>query len=152
MKEIQTLSTAVEGAVSDVIKGYQFVTEKKQGWKPEESAKSAQEIANHVSYWNLVFEKAIRGVALPEASESEWIESNREIKTKEGSRATLEKTSQAFSKAVKGLSGEQLIKSISLPWGSSSTLQAVLGNYNHISYHSGQLNYLQTLLGDTESH
>ncbi|MBI1730179.1 DUF1572 family protein [Candidatus Acetothermia bacterium] len=152
MKEIQTLSTAVEGAVSDVVKGYEFVTAKKQSWKPEESAKSAQEIANHVSYWNLVFERAISGGSLPTASESEWIESNRDAKTKEGSKMLLEKTSQAFTKAVKGLSSEQLSKSISLPWGSSSTLQAVLGNYNHISYHSGQLNYLQTLLGDTESH
>lgn len=55
--------------------------------------------------------------------------------------------------ALDGLGSADWGKKIALPWGHEMTLgELIYLPAFHASYHAGQLNYIQTLLGDTEFH
>jgi len=53
---------------------------------------------------------------------------------------------------VEGLREADYEKKTPRPWGEESLYSTVLGNLWHLTYHSAQLNYIQTLLGDAEEH
>ncbi len=152
MSSAKLLLSVFEGAHADLLKGIDSIPEKKRSWKPESASKSAVEILNHVSYWSLFFTRPLDGKANLEQSEDEWIKSQAELNGAKGAREAAEKVGQTFLKTLGKLSDKQLAQEVELPWGRSTLQQIILINYNHLSYHTGQLNYIQTLLGDSESH
>ena len=152
MSSIKLLISSFEGAHAELLKGNDYIPGKKRAWKPETATRSAIEILNHVSYWNHFFARPLDGKANLQTPEDEWISSKSEMQTAEGAREAAEKASHLFLKALSTLSDKQLSDEVALPWGKASLQQVILSNYNHLSYHIGQLNYIQTLLGDGESH
>ena len=73
--------------------------------------------------------------------------------TKEGTVAKLASSSAAFSVALAGASDEALNSMVTPPWKMDAPLY-ILANIavSHLWYHDGQLNYIQSLLGDDQVH
>jgi uncharacterized damage-inducible protein DinB len=54
---------------------------------------------------------------------------------------------------IDALSDEELKGEITMPWGAVyPVVEAILLPSSHMSYHDGQMNYIQLLLGDTMMH
>lgn len=76
-----------------------------------------------------------------------------EIATKEAAIAKFTAVTQAFAAAVGSASDEQLNAVITPPWQMPAPLIMICNiAVSHIWYHDGQLNYIQSLLGDGEVH
>ncbi len=92
-----------------------------------------------------------REVAIPAAEEREAF--YRSFTTAEKAMALLEKNTTSVMEAVAHLSEEALAEVIPTPFGREMSrfdfAELIMG---HMNYHIGQLNYIQTLYGDAESH
>jgi hypothetical protein len=63
-------------------------------------------------------------------------------------KALHEKTA-ALIAAIGALPRERLSEECTMPWGEQMTVQAIAGlHYWNLTYHLGQINYIQTLYGD----
>ena len=73
--------------------------------------------------------------------------------TYKDAKALMEKSLQELNAALDSLEESRLAEIVEMPWGMKMPMTQVifLGSY-HTSYHNGQLNYIQTLLGDSEFH
>lgn len=73
--------------------------------------------------------------------------------TKEGACAYLASSTAAFAGALNAASDEALNTVVTPPWKMPAPL-FILANIavSHVWYHDGQLNYIQTLLGDEKVH
>lgn len=73
--------------------------------------------------------------------------------TKEGATEMLPSAVAAFSSALSGASDEALETVITPPWQMPAPLFMIAQiAVSHLWYHDGQLNYIQSLLGDDKIH
>lgn len=73
--------------------------------------------------------------------------------TKAGAISTLQSAADAFNAALNGASDESLNAIVTPPWQMDAPLFAIANiTVSHIWYHDGQLNYIQSLLGDDKVH
>ncbi|NIM06015.1 MAG: hypothetical protein GTN69_01475 [Armatimonadetes bacterium] len=71
----------------------------------------------------------------------------------ESAKAALEKNQSEFFAALEEIDESRLAEMVKMPWGEELSLgQYILLPSYHTCYHVGQLNYIQTLLGDAEFH
>jgi len=152
MSELQRLVTLSQSSADALMKGLRFVPQEKRDWKPAPTAWSAHEVVAHLSYWTTYFTKAVKGETLTPPDEASWRASTKELKEAAQAEKLVERVHQEFVAAVKGLSDKDLAREVELPWGKETVASAVGGNFWHVTYHQGQLNYIQTLLGDREDH
>ncbi len=62
--------------------------------------------------------------------------------------ARLRQGTDEFCNAVRSVPVEKFGESLELPWAVVSMSEAMLHAVWHMSYHEGQVNYIQTLYGD----
>jgi hypothetical protein len=68
-------------------------------------------------------------------------------------KALMAQCQQELFEALDSLGNADWEKQLTLPWGEKMTLaQALYLSSYHTCWHAGQLNYIQTLLGDKEFH
>jgi hypothetical protein len=149
--DVQELTIRARNNAIAFAKAARHIPADKHDWKPAPSARSAAEILAHTAYWNVVLTEPLRGKTL-DVAEDDWIKSQADFQDPKRAEALARQTGEAFAAAVEGLRETDYEKQTSLPWGEESLYHVVLGNLWHLTYHSAQLNYIQTLLGDTEEH
>lgn len=75
------------------------------------------------------------------------------VTSKEKALAILHEGADALAATIGGLSDEDLMRDTMAPWGQPLKVVELLAiAVTHVAYHSGQLNYLQLLNGDTAVH
>lgn len=141
-----------EGTVNSFLTAYEKIPLLKREWRSEETAKSAIEIANHISYWNLVLTIPLLGLEPLEASEEQWILEHPNLAYDDEAYKKARNTCVEFLDFIRYAKDGAFSEEVELPWGNRTKLQVIYSNLAHITYHEGQLNYIQTLLGDTEDH
>ena len=57
-----------------------------------------------------------------------------------------------FISALEGTPEDEMFREIQTPGGTTSPYDLALFCATHVNYHDGQLNYIQSLLGDTKFH
>ncbi len=149
---LELLAHRSESAVESLLRAFSFIPKEKRDWKPADPSRNALEILNHAAYWTLYFTRILRGEGPWPVSEEEWPRSTQATQDGEKAQRLAEEGGKEFVEAVKKLSPEDLKREVELPWGKETFGQVIWDNYWHLSYHEGQLNYLQTMLGDTEHH
>ena len=149
---LEALTHRSRSAVESFLKAFSFLPEDKRQWKPADTSRTALEILSHATYWTLYFTRILRGEGPLQVSEEEWLGSTQAIQDMEKAQKLAEESGKEFVKAVRKLSAEDLEREVELPWGRETLAKVVWDNYWHLGYHEGQLNYLQTMLGDTEHH
>jgi hypothetical protein len=96
--------------------------------------------------------RALRGEGPWNVTEEAWTHSTQELKDHASAEQLAERSGKEFLAAVGKLSSKDLDKTTELPWGQQTLYQVVLANNWHLTYHTAQLCYIQTLLGDTKDH
>lgn len=116
-------------------------------WKPE-GAKSVLEIVREVAEVNERWASILRT--------GKWVgyDLSREapsfLPTLAVARAHFRTTTGLFVTEVRRFPNDRLTEVISLPWGDITGEQALFHALWHMSYHEGQVGYLQTMYGDHE--
>ena len=130
--------------------GASFVPEEKRSWKPAGTSRSAREILAHATYWNLYFMRLLRGEKTWEMDEETWTRSTKELQDSDQALKLAEKSGKDFVASFEKVAPKDLEKKVELPWGHRTLYQVALDNFWHLTYHVGQLCYIQTMLGDTQ--
>lgn len=81
-----------------------------------------------------------------------WITAPAEFSNKETALAAIKESSEKMIKTAEGFSDADMDKAIKTEHGETNIAERLRFVALHNWYHSGQFNYMQTLLGDSEWH
>ena len=156
MPSIQNLFVnLIQAMADDMIRAVDATPKDKAVWKPLETGRSIQEIALECAGVNLFMAKAISTYAAPVMDREEFAKFTAEHDTLEKSVAALKSSLSALSAAIICFPTEKLDDTILLPFPGGTTVafaELISKPYYHLSYHLGQINYIQTLYGDKAMH
>ena len=119
--------------------------EDRTDWKPE-GGRSVLEIVREVAEVNERWASILRN--------GKWVgydparEAPSFLPTLSVARAHLRTTTGLFVTEVRGFPDSRLQNTISVPWGDITGETALFHALWHMSYHEGQIGYLQTMYGD----
>ena len=127
-----------------------FVPADKWNWKPAPTASSAQEITAHITQTLARAALMIAGADWDEAeSQMPDVLTNGSL---EAAKAKLHEAAEAFAVQVEELTPEAGNRILHTPYGDFSVAQFASVDLMDLMHHHGQIAYIQTLCGDTESH
>jgi uncharacterized damage-inducible protein DinB len=131
--------------VKNINNNLAYIPDDRLTWKPAPTANSVLEIMNHLV---AVIEFQTANIRGDEDTEFQ----NLNFVTREQAKESLQKAGDEYSQVVKSVSEEDWSREITLPFGVFSA--ALLGEIavGDAMHHHGQITYIQTLLGDTETH
>jgi len=116
-------------------------------WKPEETSRSAHQLVVECITMLALSAGFLTTREMPSYEE----ESARyEGKSVEELEKMGKENAEKLYKAIRAFPDADLGVSVELPWGKSTFFQAMSYPYWNIMWHTGQLNYIQTLYGDTD--
>lgn len=127
-----------------------FVPADKWNWKPAPTAMSAQEITAHIT-------ETMHRAALMMTG-AHWDEAELQMpdvptdNSLEAAKMELHDAAEAFAAQVENLTPDAEKRVLHTPFGDSTVEQFARVDLLDLIHHHGQIAYIQTLLGDTESH
>jgi uncharacterized damage-inducible protein DinB len=140
---LELIAGQIEWAQKNINNNLDFIPDDKLNWKPAPESKSILEIINHATNTVHIFTHAITGGAKPELEKAT---------DREGAKALITQVVQAHQNAVGALTPPELEQMVSTPVGEfPKGFVASLPVVELINHH-GQITYIQSLLGDSESH
>ncbi|BCM89291.1 hypothetical protein IAD21_01136 [Abditibacteriota bacterium] len=140
---LELVSGQLGWAHTNINNNLDFIPEDKLDWKPAPEAKSVLEIINHAAGTVNMFTSSIKGGAKPELADA----TNREE-----AKALVTQVIEAHQSLLKTLGPNDMERILSLPVGDLPVAIAAALPVVELINHHGQLTYIQTLLGDPESH
>jgi uncharacterized damage-inducible protein DinB len=153
MSELQRLISISQNVSAALMRGLRYIPPEKRDWKPAPTTWSAHEIVIHASYTTEHYvAKFIKAEPSALLDETTWRASNAESKDASQIERLVERVHQEFVATVQALSDESLMREVQMPWGQDTVASAIAVTHLHLAYHTGQLNYIQTHLGDRENH
>lgn len=128
----------------------EYIPENQRLWRASGCAKTPQEIYLECAGTYLWAAKFLRGEA---ADWSQLMPKSQEYSDLASAKQLMDDWLQEFFAAIDGIDESRMGEEIDPGWGDKMPLQQflLLPSY-HTCYHAGQLNYIQTLLGDAEMH
>lgn len=133
----------LDWACQNINNNLDFVPDDKLDWKPAPTANSVLEIINHATGTVHSITSAMQGAAKTELQPA----TNRAQ-----AKQLMTQVVQAHQAKVRALTPAELGQSVKLPFGEfPMAFVAGLPVVEMINHH-GQITYIQTLLGDPESH
>lgn len=122
-----------------------FIPQDKLNWKPAPTANSAFEIISHAEGFIKAMTPVLGGkeFAPPQFAPVTSLKDGQE---------RIASCAEQYAAALRRLTPEELGRTVNLPFGSFPLAQAVSMPLVDLIHHHGQIAYLQTMLGDTESH
>jgi uncharacterized damage-inducible protein DinB len=145
MERFETLAEAVDWAGRNTAYNLEFIPDDRLDWKPAPTAMSALEIVNH-----MVFAMT---AMLPALSGGDWSEPAFTRATNRAeAQELLRSAAAAYSAALRALLPGDLSRTVHhrmgpVPLSLGAAMPAI-----DVVHHHGQITYIQTLLGDTETH
>ena len=144
MLDTNTLATLATTAADNMAFNLDFIPADKLDWKPAEGAKSALEVAHEVA------RNFRRFAAYSKGEEAALL---APFANAESAKNELHEAARGFAEAVRSLTSEQAARTVefrpgmSVPVGQLAAMATVDSLHHH-----GQIAYIQTLLGDGETH
>ncbi|HEX9996576.1 MAG TPA: DinB family protein [Abditibacterium sp.] len=144
MHPLQLLSDTVVWAGKNLSYNLNSIPDDKLSFKPAPEAKSALEISSEVVHVLQMFTAILQNQKPAETPVS--------FATRDEAKAALETASAAYGLLLLSLGDNDLIGEMQLPFGAMPKAQAIALPVVETIHHHGQIAYIQTILGDTESH
>jgi uncharacterized damage-inducible protein DinB len=145
MNPMEGLAQQAEWAAKNIAYNLEFIPADKLNWKPAPTASSALEILNHVV-------TAVRGT-LPLLAGGEWTMPQFTPATNLAeAQQLLTESAEEYAAALRRIGPADLGRTVKMRRGSFPLPQAAGMPVADLIHHHGQIAYIQTLLGDTESH
>jgi len=148
MNEIKMLRRYIKSASKSIVQAFNDIPEDKRTWLPEGKSRSAVDIMNHMTYWNLSMVRAIQGKPVFEQWDDDWVAEQPELSDPAKSLELFESTMDKFREQIKAFKSKELDDKLTMPYGNETKYTIMLSNLVHNNYHWGQLMYIQRLLGD----
>ncbi len=114
--------------------------------------RTVEDIVYEVNLVNHDIGMVIRGEAPPPWPDGGWIKAPADFKGKAVVLSAFEESSESILSTVSTYSADQLEEKIKTEDGETTRSERCRFMTLHLWYHSGQLNFIQTLLGDDEWH
>lgn len=144
METTELLIGQMEWAVRNVNNNLDFIPDDKLDWKPAPDANSVLEIVNHLA-------RPIYGIGSmlsEDAPGVQWTPATN----REEAKAELQKGAAYFIAKLRALTPQDMQGTVTLPFGEIPLSLAAMIPVVDLIHHHGQIVYIQTLLGDQESH
>ncbi len=128
-------------------------------WKPLDNGRTALDQLQECAQVPTFFKAILEQKKAPEGVDEKYFEEARKRRQQwktldECEQKCLEHSKQLFE-AIGKLSDKDLQLKIKLPFGKKeerSLADLAMAHYTNTSYHTGQINYIQTLYGDHQPH
>lgn len=143
MHPLQLLSDTVAWAGKNLAYNLNSIPDDKLGWKPAPDAKSALEIASEVAGALGNFTAMLNKQAPGETPV---------YSTREAAQQGVEKASDDYAQLLLSMGDNDMTGDITLPFGTIPKSRAICLPVVETVHHHGQIAYIQTLLGDTQTH
>jgi DinB superfamily len=131
----------------------EFVPVEKRDWVPQGKARTFYDFMAEcalVSDWGAAFFQTGK---FPPHDPEAYSRARAELDTLEKIKAAGDPAIERLCAAIEAIPDAKLAESHDLPWGMTMTMADMLFmGYWNLTYHMGQVNYIQMLLGDTEMH
>jgi uncharacterized damage-inducible protein DinB len=145
MSEMKHLAGQLNWAAKNLAYNLDFIPDDKLSWKPAPTANSALEIVGHLLGMYGHFSKML-GDAAGESGEAQTPTSRDEAKIK------LVAAAEEYSYKLMALSPDDMAREVEFPFGKFKLGFAAAMPVTDTIHHHGQIAYIQSLLGDEESH
>ena len=144
MTPIELIAGQLDWANKNICNNIDFMPDDKMDWKPEPTSKSPLEIVAHMTGTVNTMTSGLKGESPKELPKSA---------TKAEAKQLVNQVIQDHVAFIKTLSDEQLAGKVELPkLGEFPMIMAAGLPVVECINHHGQLTYIETLLGDEESH
>ena len=139
------LAGEAEWAAGNMAYNLDFIPADKLTWKPAPTANSALEIVNHITGVLIGFKPVLSGgsFAEPQFSPATDVVSAKSL---------LNSAAHDYAEALRAIKPEDMGKTVDLGFGDFPFPVAASMPVTDLMHHHGQIAYIQSLLGDTESH
>lgn len=150
--------TSIERSSADLVRTVRAMPADKLDWKPMEEGRSALDQLQEVAQMPTFLAAVLQARAMPNFNPQQMGEARQARKawtTVDACEEQLKKNDAALFKAIRNFPDEELEKTVTLPFGGGmvrSMADIMLTHYWNATYHLGQINYIQTLLGDRDMH
>ncbi|HMS54656.1 MAG TPA: DinB family protein [Fimbriimonadaceae bacterium] len=116
------------------------------------TCRTMQDVTAECAGFNMMVTAMIKGDAVPEFSDEQRASYTASLGTREKGAKAIETTANAMADAMAS-NGHRMGEMVTAPWGETMNVfnLAVLSS-NHMLYHDGQLNFVQSLNGDDKMH
>ena len=139
------IASATEKKTQDLIDAAQNVAGAKQTWKPLDQGRSAVDQIAECALINGASVQVLRDHAWDESGSEDFQEAHASLDTMDLAVARLRENTAALAAAIRAVPDADLDTTITLPWGESTVADFLLLAYWNMSYHEGQIIYIQTL-------
>ncbi len=116
------------------------------------TSRTVADLVHEVNIVNDHIGQTMREENPPEWAVEGWVKAPGELRTKTEAIAAFVNSSQRFIDTVKLFPDDSMETVVPTEQGESTRYKRCQFVALHVWYHSGQLNYIQTLLGDDEWH
>jgi len=131
-------------AAEMLCKDASYIPKEKLDWHPAENGSSVIEILTQVVDGNAALGAAIKGGTAGESVKGLSFEALKD---------RVMSSSKEVCEAIDSYRESALMSDITMPWGMVMPASAaIMLCASHMSYHDGQINYMQLLIGDTKFH
>jgi uncharacterized damage-inducible protein DinB len=144
MSPLEPMAQQLDWFTDNLIYNLSFIPDDKLDWKPAPSANSALEIVNHLGGGLSAMRSVVCG--------GEYTPDFQPATDRESAVALLKHQSSLLARVIRELPPHEMEQTVHLPWGEYSKPLALSMDVTDVIHHHGQIAYIQTLLGDTESH
>jgi hypothetical protein len=135
------------------VKDLNYIPADKFDASPMGAAKTAKDMTLECAGLNRILVKLIAGEEAKHPSPEDRKASYASFKTAEDVKGEFSSSFDELIAKVEKLEPAQLDREITAPWGQTLPLGAMLlMGVSHVTYHDGQLNYIQSLYGDDKFH
>ena len=141
----QTLSRLLTEGVPLFLNSVGAVPNDKLDWVPTEGARTARQLITEV-----VMMPAYTALALVQRQVPEYGEFSERYKAMSVPELLRQLTvnTQQLSEAINAFPESEFDKTLTAPWGTWTYFQTMSYPYWNLMWHTGQINYIQTLYGD----
>jgi hypothetical protein len=134
-----------------IIRATRAVPADKLEWKPFDNGRSALDQFQECAVSPEIFLRALNGGGYVYTDDLR--DKRKALKTIDEAEVALRKNTAELLKAMRETPDARLEEPIELPWGATWRLVDVMNmHFWNLTYHVGQINYIQTMLGDFEMH
>ena len=136
---------------------FSAVPDDKLGWKPLDNGRAALDLFGEAAQTTKMIAEmaASRGESKPSREIFGQMKTERATWTKQNALDAMETNFAALSAAIDSLSDEELAQPVTLAMGGGMTLPLagwIMMSYRTYISRFAQINYIQTLYGDMDSH
>jgi uncharacterized damage-inducible protein DinB len=144
MNYTETLARQITMGAMNMAYNLDFIAADKLDWKPAPEAKSALEIINHMI-------EVLHAITARLSGSSEQVSSTPVTNAAEAKQSLISATQQ-YVDVLRTIKPEDMNRMIDMRFGPLPVSVIVTMPVFDLIHHHGQIAYIQSLLGDTESH